>query len=191
MTKNSAGSAGRKLDRFLSDLSSLIDTFPSQETKSRLDHELGVLIGFLKEFRERLQTLPTTEDMDGVESAIEMVKDQLRIAESDPVLSRVMGLLPDNGASRRAQQKPLTKEEREEARAAAATIKEMGSEGIRLKLADRRKYKNAMLRQIGNELGLHFSSKSTRSSMIDQIVKKMANLRGYRSLRYGDHRKTT
>ena len=188
---NSAKLTGRKLDRFLSDLSELIDAFPSRETKSQLDRELGVLIGFLEEFRERLKSLPTEEDMDGVTSAIEMIKDQLRIAESDPMLSRVIGILPDNGALRKSQHKPMTKQAHEEARTTAEEMKGMALGDLEHKLKDKKKYNNAMLRQIGNELGLRFPSKSTRLSMIDRIIKHISNFQGYRYLRHGDDRPLT
>lgn len=188
---NSAKLTGRKLDRFLSDLSELIDAFPSRETKSQLDRELGVLIGFLEEFRERLKALPTEEDMDGVTSAIEMIKDQLRIAESDPMLSRVIGILPDNGALRKSQHKPTTKQDHEEARTTAEEMKGMALGDLEHKLKDKKKYNNAMLRQIGNELGLRFPSKSTRLSMIDRIIKHISNFQGYRYLRHGDDRTLT
>lgn len=188
---NSAKLTGRKLDRFLSDLSELIDTFPSRDTKSRLDQELGVLIGFLEEFRERLKSLPTEEDMDGVTSAIEMIKDQLRIAESDPMLSRVIGILPDDRVVRRSQHKPMTKQDLEEAKTTAEDMKGMVLGDIEHNLKDKKKYNNAMLRQIGNELGLRFSSKSTRLSMIDGILKKISNLQGYRYLRLGDDKTRT
>ena len=188
---NSANLTGRKLDRFLSDLSELIDTFPSRDTKSRMDHELGVLIGFLMEFRERLKSLPTGEDMDSVTSAIETIKDQLRIAESDPMLSLVIGILPDNRTVRRSKHKSMTKQDHEEARTTAEEIKEMVLGDIEPKLMDKKKYNVAMLRQIGNELGLRFPSKSTRLSMIDGIVKKITNLQGYRYLRHGDKKTLT
>ena len=188
---NSAKLTGRKLDRFLSDLSELIDTFPSRDTKSRLDQELGVLIGFLEEFRERLKSLPTEEDMDGVMSAIETIKDQLRLAESDPMLSRVIGILPDDGVVRRSQHKPMTKQDHEEAKTMAEDMKGMELGDIEHKLKDKKKYNNAMLRQIGNELGLRFSSKSTRLSMLNGILKKISNLQGYRYLRHGDDKTLT
>ena len=150
-----------------------------------------MLIVFLEEFRERLKSLPTEEDMDGVTSSIEAIRDQLRIAESDPMLSRVIGILPDNGVQRRSRHKPMTKQDHEEARTTAEDMKGMALGDVEHKLKDKKKYNNAMLRQIGNELGLRFPSKSTRLSMIDGIIKKISNLQGYRYLRHGDDRTLT
>ena len=102
---NSTQSTGKKLDGFLSKKAELVDTLPSQETKSRLDKELAVLIEFLTDFRNRLKTLPTDQDANDVTSTIEMIKDYVRVAESDPMLSRVLGL-SENGTLRKSPQTP-------------------------------------------------------------------------------------
>ncbi len=150
---NSIQSMGKKLDSFLSKMSELVDTLPSQETKSRLDKELEVLIEFLTDFRNRLKTLPTDQDANAVASTIELIKDYVRVAESDPVLSRVLGL-SGNGTSRKSPHKPLTEQGRKEAQSIAEVLKELSPEDVERKLADKRKYKVPMLKQIGKELGL-------------------------------------
>ncbi len=180
---NSIQSMGKKLDSFLSKMSELVDTLPSQETKSRLDKELGVMIEFLTDFRNRLKTLPTDQDANQVTSTIELIKDYVRMAESDPVLSRVLGL-SGNGTSRRAL-KPLAEQSRKEAGSIAEVLKELSPEDIERRLSDKRKYNVSMLKQIGKELGLSIPSKSSRLSIMEKIVKKTANLRGYNHLRHG------
>ena len=180
---NSIQSAGKKLDSFLSKMSEFVDTLPSQETKSRLDKEVGVLIEFLTDFRNRLKTLPTDQDANDVTSTIEMIKDYVRVAESDPMLSRVLGL-SENGTSRRSP-KPLTEQGRKEAGSIAEILKELSPEDVERRLSDKRKYNVPMLKQIGKELGLSIPSKSSRRSIIEKIVKKTANLRGYNHLRHG------
>ena len=182
---NATNLTGKKLDSFLSKLSELVDTLPSQETKSRLDQELGVLIEFLKDFRTRLKSLPTEEDVEGVTTTIETIKDCVRVAESDPIISRALGLLSENRTLRKSPRNSLTAQEREEARATAEELKTLSPENIERRLSDKKKYTISMLKQIGGELGLHFPSKSTRLSMIEKICKKTANLRGYNYLRHG------
>lgn len=181
---NAIKSPGKKLDRFLNSLSELVDTLPSQEAKSRLDQELKALIQFLQDFRKRLESLPTGEDADGFTSTIETVKDYVRIAESDPVMSRVLGLSSDNRALGKPSRNSLTEQGRKDAKAVAKELKELSSEDVERKLADK-KYNIPMLRQIGGELGLNIPSKSTRLSIIEKITKKTANLRGYNYLRHG------
>ena len=182
---NSVKLTGRKLESFLKNLSVLVDTLPSQETKSRLDHELEALVKFLEEFRVRLRSLPTEEDADGVTTTIETIKDYVRVAESDPVMSRVLGLSMDERILRKSPRNSLTEQDRKEALAMAEELKILSSEDIKRKFADKRKYNISMLKQIGGELGLNFPSKSTRLSIIEKIIKKTVNLRGYNYLRHG------
>ena len=184
---NSIKLTGKKLDNFLSRLSELVDTLPSQETKSRLDQELKALIEFLKDFQIRLKSLPTGEDAGGITSAIETIKDCVRVAESDPVMSRALGVSSDNGSSKRSPHNSLTKQSREEARVIAEKLKKLLPGDVERRLADKRKYNIPMLKQIGGELGLSIPSKSTRLSIIEKITKKTANLRGYNYLRNGRH----
>lgn len=180
---DSMQSMGKKLDSFLSKMSELVDTLPSQETKSRLDKELGVLIEFLTDFRNRLKTLPTGQDANAIASTIEMIKDYVRVAESDPMLSRILGL-SQNGISRKSPNL-LTEQSRKEAESIAEVLKELLPEEVERRLSDRRKYNVPMLKQIGKELGLSIPSRSSRLSIMEKIVKKTANLRGYRHLRHG------
>ncbi len=184
---NSTKSTGKKLDNFLSRLSELVETLPSQETKSRLDQELSAVIEFLKDFRVRLKSLPTGEDANGIPSAIEMIKDCVRVAESDPVMSRALGFSSDNGSSKRSPHTFHTQQDREEAKVIAEELKRLSPEDIERRLADKRKYNIPMLKQIGGELGLNIPSKSTRLSIIEKITKKTSNLRGYDYLRNGHH----
>ena len=182
---NSAKLTGKKLESFLRNMSVLVDTLPSQETKSRLDQELEALVKFLQDFRVRLRSLPTEEDADGVTATIETIKDYVRVAESDPVMSRVLGLSMDERTLRKSPRNSLTEQDRKEASAVAEELKGLSPGDIKCKLADKRKYNISMLKQVGGELGLNFPSKSTRLSIIEKIIKKTVNLRGYNYLRHG------
>ena len=137
---NSVKLTGKKLDSFLSKLSELVDTLPSQETKSRLDQELGVLIEFLKDFRTRLRSLPTGEDEEGVTSTIETIRDYVHVAESDPIMSRVLGLSSESRTLRKSSHHSLTAQDREEAKAMAEELKTLSPQDIDHRLADKRKY---------------------------------------------------
>ncbi len=182
---NSVRLTGRKLDNFLSRLSELVDALPTEETKHRLDQELEVLIKFLRDFQIRLRSLPAGEDVEGVTSTIESIKDCVRVAESDPVLSSVLGLSSRNKGTKKTARNAYSAQSREDARVIAEELKGLTSSDIELTLADRKKYDISMLRQIGEALGINLSSRSTRISIIEKIAKKTANLRGYEYLRQG------
>ena len=181
-------STGKKLDTFLTKMSELVDVLPSRETKSQLDQELGVLIEFLMDFRNRLRTLPVVEDTDDITSTIETIKDYVRVAESDPVMSRILGLSSENGPLRKSRRRSLTAESRKEAKNLAEVLKGLSPSDVESRLADKKKYNVLMLRQIGKELGLRIPSRSTRLSIVEKIVKKTSNLRGYKYLRHGHGR---
>lgn len=182
---NSVRLTGRKLDSFLSRLSELVDALPTEETKHRLDRELEALIKFLQDFQIRLRSLPAGEDVEGVASTIETIKDCVRVAESDPVLSSVLGLSSPNKGQRKSARNAYSAQSHEDARVTAEELKGLSPSDIELMLADRKKYNVPKLRQIGEELGLHLPSRSTRLSIIEKIAKKTANLRGYEYLRHG------
>ena len=182
---NSVRLTGRKLDSFLSRLSELVDALPTEETKHRLDRELEVLIKFLQDFQIRLRSLPAGEDVEGVTSTIESIKDCVRVAESDPVLSSVLGLSSRNKGLKKTARNAYSAQSHEEASIIAEELKGLSTSDIELTLADRRKYNLSMLRQIGEALGLNLPSRSTRLSIIEKIAKKTSNLRGYEYLRRG------
>ncbi len=183
MMSHSIKWTGKKLDTFLVRLSELVDALPSRETKSRLDQELKALTGFLQDFQVRLESLPTAEDANGVTSSIEVLKDCMRVAESDPVMSKMLGFASDNGLSKKSPRNVITKQGREDATVIAEEFKKLSSEDLERRLADKRKYNVPMLKQIGRALGLNIPSASTRLSIIEKITKKTANLRGYHYLR--------
>ena len=178
-------STGRKLDRFLSDLSALVDTLPSREVKVQIDRELALLIEFLQDFRNRLNSLPTNEDADGIVPTIEAIRDCIRIAEADPVMSRILGLSPGFHESKKSVKGMTTERDREAARSIARELKSMPPAEVEQALTDKGKYNVSMLRQVGGELGLRFPSKSTRLAMIDKISKSLANRWGYDYLSHG------
>ena len=182
---------GRKLDSFLSKLSDLVDALPADETKLRLDRELEALIKFLQDFRIRLRSLPAGEDVQGVTSTIETIRDCVRVAESDPLLSNVLGLSSDSKATRRSQRNAYTAQGRQQVKAIAEELKGLPPQDVERKLADKQEYNVSILRQIAGELGIHLPSRSTRLSIIEKIVKKTANLRGYNYLRHGSDGKNS
>lgn len=88
----SVATTGRKLDKFLTDMSALVEALPSPDTKARMDSDLASLIEFLQHFRAKLNALPTDDSAEQIASAIESIKDFVRIAEADPTMCRVLGL---------------------------------------------------------------------------------------------------
>lgn len=178
-------STGRKLDRFLTDLSALVETLPSPDAKAQIDRDLASLIAFLQDFRARLNSLPTDNDLAGVTSAIEAVRDCVRIAEADPAMSRILGLESELKGPKKSVKRIAKNENREIAKSIAGELQDMPPEDVEQMLADKRKFNVSMLRQIASELEIRIASKSTRLAMIEKISKTLSNRWGYDYLSNG------
>lgn len=174
---------GRRLDRFLSDLSALVEALPSADAKARMDADLASLIEFLQNFRTKLSALPTDEGAERIASAVEAVKDFVRIAEADPVMCRVLGLSEQRGPNGRPKRRPANADGREAARKTLDELRQLASHDVERALADRTTYKAPALRAIAAELGLRIPSKATRLSIVEKITRSLANRRGYEYLR--------
>ncbi len=179
----SAVTTGRRLDRFLSDLSALVEALPSADAKARMDADLASLIEFLQNFRTRLSALPTDEGADRIASTIEAVKDVVRIAEADPVMCRVLGLSDQRRPNGGPRRRPANAGGREAAKKTLDELRRLPSHDVERALADRTTYKAQSLRAIAAELGLRIPSKATRLSIVEKITKSLANRRGYEYLR--------
>lgn len=178
--ENAPPLTAKKIDSFLSGLTALVNTLPTTATKERLDRELTVLIDFLHGVQQRLKSMPTSDNAEDIAATVETLKNYVRVAEADPLMSRVLGFAEARKASPRTIP---SKEARHEAKALAKTLSDMTRDDINRTLADRKKYNNAMLREIAGEIGLYLPHKATRLSIIEKIGKKTANARGYRMLR--------
>ena len=177
---------GRKLDRFLTDLSALVESFPSADAIARMDADLASLIEFLQQFRIKLNALPTDDGAEQMASTIESLKDFVRIAEADPTMCRVLGLSErprTNGrpVRRRAPGSDF------DAPKALDRLQQMPSQEVAEALADRKTYNVAALRAIASQIGLRIPAKTTRLSIAEKITKSLANRRGYEYLREGSY----
>jgi len=175
------GSAGRRLDDFPGRLSDLIGALPTPAEKSRIDNDLRVLIEYLEGGRKQLALLPAGGRGD--RASIDRLRELMREADGDPVLSRVLGF-PSNGrrAGRRAA--ALDDAARTRAREVAGELETLSREQVQHRLLDE-SYPVALLRQIGGELGIRIPSRASRSTAIDTIAGRLENRRGYEILRHG------
>lgn len=178
-------SAGRKLDRFLTNLSALVEALPSPEAIDRLDADLGALIEFLQNFRNRLNLLPTDQGAEQIASTIETVRDFVRVAEADPTMCRVLGLYEQSRPNARP-----TRQAKPSGLNVAMTIEklqQLSPEMMEQALSDRATYNVQILRAIALQLGLKIPSRATRLSIAEKITKTLVNRRGYHYLREGTH----
>jgi hypothetical protein len=175
------GLTSRKMDGFLGKLSDLVASLPSPDEKSRIDNDLKMLINYLEGIRRQLELVPTRSQIDG--SVIDRLRELMKAVDSDPVLSRVLGL-STNGRRVGRKASVLGDDVRIRARQVAKELETLPGDQVQYRLLDE-SYSVALLRQIGGELGIRIPSRASRSSVIDTISGKLANRRGYDILRHG------
>ena len=180
-----ATTTARKLDRFLTDLSVLVEALPSPEAKARMDADLVSLIEFLQNFRSQLNSLPTDEGAAEIASTIEAVKDFVRMAEADPTMCRVLGLAERPRQNGRPRHQAKAGEL--DAAKALDELRKLSSAEVERTLSDRASYNVQALRALAAQLGLRIPSKTTRLSIVERITKTLANRWGYQYLREGAH----
>ena len=172
----------KKIEIFLSKLSEMVESLPTQDMKDRTNQELDTLINFLLEFQDRMKNVPTLEETSEITSTIEKLITIVKMADSDPFLSRALGLSVQK-SGRTPKRKSLSEVERTTAKELAHKIKDLSPNEIEMKLEDKNTYRILVLRQVANELGIKVDSKATRESIIDKILRKISNIRGYEYLR--------
>lgn len=172
----------KKIEVFLSKLTELVESLPTQEMKHRTNQELDTLINFLLEFQDRMKNVPTMEETKEIQSTIEKLITIVKVADSDPFLSRTLGLSVQK-SGRAPKRQSLSEVERTTAKELAHKIKDLSPHELEKKFEDKDTYRLLVLRQVANELGIKVDSKTTRASIIEKISKKISNIRGYDYLR--------
>lgn len=172
---------GKQLDGFLCGVSNLVDALPSPEQKASLAQELDALISFLTDLKGRLDAIPTDSEAGDIARTVETLRDYVRVAESDPVMSRVLGLI-DGGQARRTPRRTSLRTA-DEINGLVDKLRVMSPESVRAELGDKRTYNVVTLRAIGNSIGIPMPTKSTRTSMIEKLVNAIGNRSGYEYLR--------
>ena len=179
--RGKGGFTSKKVDSFLGKLSELVGSLPSPQEKARVDNDLRMLINYLERVRKQLELVPTRDQIDG--SVIDRLRELMKVVDSDPVLSRILGF-STNGRRVRRRASVLGEDARVRAREVARELETLSGDQVQYRLLDK-SYSVALLRQIGGELGIRIPSKASRSSLVDMIAGKLSNRRGYDILRHG------
>ena len=131
---------GKKIEIFLSKLAELVESLPTQEMKDRTNRELDTLINYFLEFQERMKNVPTIEETKEISSTVERLITLVKVADSDPFLSRTLGLSSQKGGGQTKRQS-LSEAERTKAKELVLQIKELSPQELDKKLEDKNTYK--------------------------------------------------
>ena len=171
----------KRVNTFLQHLGALVDSLPTREQKEQIERELDSVICFLTDFKVRLTTLPTCEEETGLQESIKVLRHFVAVAEADPLISKTLGLRPKQSRVRSGTARPKI---RPDVSAIADELKGASPEEIRIALSQRAGGCTvADLRQIAAAMGVRVQSKTSRSAIVDQIVKRAENEAGYDYLR--------
>ncbi len=190
---SSAGSKGRTVDgrALVAALQSAVKSLPTASEKQELRLLINELVLFLTDLRDSLDLIPAIEDAAKAERALEALGELFRRAEDNSTLAIALGVGPsaDPGRSkgRRSSVTPeRTEQEPVQVQGLLERLRQQPVESIRRELEAPEHHSLAILRGIATQLGIRGTAKLSRETMAHQISMKIANFRGYQSLRGDD-----
>jgi len=170
-----------KTKAFLKGLRDALGALPKESERKEIKAILDTLIEFLTSLRENFDTLPSVKDTNKASQAIQKLEELFVQAETDPILASLVGLRRFSPPKRK---KPIvTEEEITKAKGVLVELKKLPVDEIRAKLQEQNFYSLSQLRAIASAMNIKPIEKLSRNSLVHQISTKIANYRGYRSLR--------
>ena len=171
----------KRITIFLQNLGALVDALPTREQKEELERELTAVISFLGEFKARLTELPTREEEARLAESLKVLRHFVAVAEADPLISKTLGLTPRRSRARTGSKRPRTPPDHS---AIVDQLKGMSPDEMRTALNQRANgWTVTDLKQVASLMGVRVRSKTTRSAIVEQIVKRAENQAGYDYLR--------
>lgn len=171
----------KRFTTFLQHLGALVESLPTQEEKQVLQRELAAVIAFLQDFKARLANLPAREDEAGLQESLQVLRHFVAVAEADPLISKTLGLAQKQSRPRSGSTRPKTPLDHS---AIVEQLKDLSPDDMRAALTERSSgWTVADLKQVAGLMGLRVRSKTPRSGIVDQIVKRAENKAGYEYLR--------
>lgn len=162
----------------LNALEALQSALPSMQERAAASDALKELIDYLRDVREQLLTLPTAEDVVSVGASIAQLKIILARAEESPLLSLALGL----EARPKARQRRAVERTATDISAHLQHFSELTIDQLRDELCNEDLYSIAQLNSIARGLGTRVNARKGRDALANQLVTKIANLRGYQAL---------
>ena len=168
-----------KLKDALRAVSELAADLPSRDDLTRADSSLAELVHFIESARKRLAHVPSVDDVGSITQVVTELQNFLERAEASPALSLALGL---EVPPRRLRRRPESAEATVSTEEVARRFDDLTIDQVRDKLADEHQTAIADLRGIAKSVGARTGSRVGRNALVANIVTKVTNLRGYRSL---------
>lgn len=171
---------GAGVKNILKGLANALGSLPSLDEKKSMKTQIGNLVEFLKTLQGEIEQLPAREDVEGIRESLTKLERVLDKAMENPIWQAALGHSGKEGSVTGA--KKASAQDIDRWRATLSELETIAIDEIRNRLQDERSYSTRDLHGIANLQGIRLSKSISRDGMVDQIAKKISNLRGYRDL---------
>jgi hypothetical protein len=168
------------LRKFANSLRALAEGLPTSEDKAALRRHFEEIISFLSQAQQAIDSLPTSDEAAGVRRAVDAFEQLAEQAKSRPVLSAALGLKPPTAP--RPKLSGLTQIENERAQALLNELRALSIDGMNARLRDDPSIGARDLEAVASLVGIRPKRRAGREMLVEQIVTKISNYRGYREL---------
>ncbi|MEY9523962.1 hypothetical protein ABIF70_005103 [Bradyrhizobium japonicum] len=172
-------SASFNAEKFTQKLGELVDALPSDAEKQQAASQLEILIRFLTDLKARFEGIPSRQDAVAARAAVDKLRTLFMEASSNPVLAAALGV---KAAKQRPKQPAISSEEVEHAKSTVARFDSLPIDEIRTALES---MSARELQSVANAIGVRASHGAGRDTLVHHVATRIANKRGYRSLRDG------
>jgi hypothetical protein len=168
------------VEKFCAAVNSMIDSLPTESGKQELSASLRRITEFLLDLQNRFAAVPSREEAENVRSTLAIVQEFARQAKESAAVALALGhAIP---RPRPAHAKPIDEDAQARAKDAVVSLEPLSVDEVRLALMDQNRYSIRDLQGIAAELGIRFTQKTNRESLVRLIATGISNFRGYQGL---------
>ena len=155
--------------------------FPSDAERKEIMKNLNILIEYLQNLCDRVESLPKEDQQEKVVSAIATIRNFLVSSREKPFLAAALGQTSKKAMKSRKARKEVSPIFGQKV---FDEIKTLSTERIQEKLLDYKRTSMDELRSLASYLEIKNPERIKRQELVDKIVKiGFANIRGYEILR--------
>lgn len=171
-----------RAEKFVQNLRALVESLPSESEKQRIFADLDQVIEFLTEIKRSFGSVPSQESAAAVRSAVDGLDALFLRARASAPLAAALGLRP---ADHKPRAQPLSEVDSERARILLERLQKLPVEEMRANLENCSATAARDLHAIAALMGIRTTQRGSRESLAQQVATKIANARGYETLRRG------
>src|ERR1700730_10264663 len=166
--------------RFAKGLCDLTNALPTNEEKAILRKQFDEIMTFLDQTRNALDSLPSGEDMESVRRTARVLEELSSKGDANPFVAAATG----RRISRAPLPKPmpLTEQENEGAQALLKELNSLSADEMSMRLQSEERTSTRELNAAARILGIKTTRRTTREALVQQVVTKVSNFRGYQEL---------